>query len=418
MYSRHRQPRIRNARHHHGNATVVVMDAYLDHAATTPVRPQAREALSAWLDAANASSAHAAGQTARLAVETARDEVAAALSCSPHEVVFTSGGTEANNLVIKGVVWAARDRSRRQPHVVTSGVEHPAVLETVRWLADRGDATVTVVPPAPDGRVEVERVVDAVREDTVLVTVMAANNELGAINEVPALAAALAERDVVVHSDAVQAMATLPVELDAWGVDALSLSAHKFGGPQGVGVAVLRRGIPVEPLTHGGGQDRGVRSGTFATGLIAACGSAMSAAVADRKTLVPRLQHLADRLTEAVTSLDGVRRDGPTDPAHRLVSHVHLSLDDIESDALTLGLDGAGVAASAGSACGSGAARPSHVVAAAGLTGTPLRLSLGWTTTDAEVDHAIEVLTTLVPRLRAREGSHTLSLAPMTRQEA
>ncbi|MFU8839476.1 MAG: cysteine desulfurase family protein [Nitriliruptoraceae bacterium] len=380
------------------------MTLYLDHAATTPPRPEARAALDAWLGSANASSTHLAGQAARAVVEEAREAVATALGCSPHEVVFTSGGTEADNLAIKGVAWAARERGRGVPHLVTTAVEHPAVLDPARWLAARGDVRLTVVPPRPDGRVEVEQVLAAVRPDTVLVSVMAANNELGAINDVPALGAALRARGVPLHTDAVQAVATLDVSVAGWAVDALALSAHKVGGPQGVGVAVLRRGLPVVPLAHGGGQDRGVRSGTFAVGLDAACGAALTAAVADRGALGARLRAWSDRLAAEVTALDGVRRSGPADPAWRLASHVHLLLDGVAPEALSLGLDAAGLAASSGAACGAGATKASSVLEACGLLGTPLRLSLGWTTTEAEVDGAIEVLTELIPRLQAGSG--------------
>jgi cysteine desulfurase len=373
---------------------------YLDHAATTPPRPEARVALSRWLDAANASSTHAAGQDARAAVEEAREQVAAALRCSPHEVVFTAGGTEADNLAVKGIVWAARDRSRAIPHLVVSAVEHAAVLDPARWLAERGDATLTVVAPWPDGRVEPAAVLAAVRPQTVLVSVMAANNELGAVNDVAALSAALAERGVPLHTDAVQAVATLDVDVAGWGVAALALSAHKLGGPQGVGVAVLRRGLPVVPLLHGGGQDRGVRSGTFAAGLDAACGAALTAAVADRPVLRRRLRVLSDRLAVGLLAVDGVRRNGPADPAQRLASHVHLSLDGVVSEALALELDRAGLAASSGAACGAGATKASHVLEAAGVTGTPLRLSLGWPSTVEDVDRTIDVLTDVVPRLR------------------
>jgi cysteine desulfurase len=384
------------------DATVGTVNAtYLDHAATTPPRPEARAAWTAWVDAANASASHAAGQRARAAVEEAREQVAVGLRCSPHEVVFTSGGTEADNLALKGIVWAARDRRAATPHVVTTAVEHPAVLEVVGWLAARGDATVTVVPPDPDGSVPVDRVLDAVVDGTVLVSVMVANNELGAVNDLPALGDALADRPVVLHTDAVQAMATLDVDVAAWGVDALALSAHKFGGPQGVGVAVLRRGLPVEPLLHGGGQDRGVRSGTFAVAMDAACGAAVGAAVADRATLRARLSGLADRLATGLLALDGVRRNGPADPARRLVSHVHVSMDGVDPTALALGLDRAGLAASSGAACGAGAAKASHVLEACGVIGTPLRCSLGWTSTDADVDRALDVLGDLVPALRA-----------------
>jgi cysteine desulfurase len=374
---------------------------YLDHAASTPPRPEARAALSRWLEAANASAPHAAGQATRTAIEEARERIAAALGCSPHDVVFTSGGTEADNLTVKGVVWAARDRRADVPHVVTTAVEHPAVLAPARWLAERGDCRLDVVPSQPDGRVEVDRVVAAVREDTALVSVMTANNELGAVNDVSGLVAALADRGVPVHTDAVQAVATLDLDVAASAVAALSLSAHKFGGPQGVGVAVLRRGLPVEPSLHGGGQDRGVRSGTFATGLIAACGAGLTAAVADRPALRPRLRALTDRLAAGLLALDGVRRNGPTDPDLRLASHLHVTVDDVDPAALALALDRAEVAIASGAACGSGAATASPVLEACGIVGTPLRLSLGWSSTDADVDRALEVVTEVVPRLRS-----------------
>ena len=378
------------------------MSTYLDHAASTPPRPEARAALATWLDAANASSTHAAGQAARVAVEEAREAIATALSCSPHEVVFTSGGTEADNLAVKGVIWAARDRAGGTPHLITTAVEHPAVLDPARWLAERGDATLTVVAPARDGRVDVEQVLAAVGPRTALVSVMSANNELGAVNDIPGLAAALAEREIPLHTDAVQAIATLDVEVAAWGTAAMALSAHKFGGPQGVGIAVLRRGLPVVPLSHGGGQDRGVRSGTFATGLDAACGAALTAAVRDRTGLRERLRAMTDRLAGALTALDGVRRNGPADAAQRLASHVHLGIDDVDGGALSVALDRAGLDVSSGAACGSGAAKASHVLEAANVPGTPLRLSLGWTSTQADVDRAIDALTDVIPRVRAR----------------
>lgn len=389
------------------------MQTYLDHAATTPARPEARDALLGWLQAANASSTHAAGQQARTVVEQAREQVATGLGCSPHEVVFTSGGTEADNLAVKGIVWAARDRRASVPHVITTAVEHPAVLAPARWLADRGDCTLTVVAPDGEGRIDPASVLEAVTDDTVLVSVMAANNELGAVNDVAALQPDLRERGITLHTDAVQAMATREVDVSRWGVDALALSAHKFGGPQGVGVAVLRRGLPIEPLAHGGGQDRGVRSGTFATGLIAACGAAVSAAVADRPMLATRLRGLSDRLVDGIIDLDGVRRDGPRDAAARLTSHVHLSIQGVSTEALTLALDGVGVAGSPGAACGSGAASASSVLEAVGLIGTPLRLSLGWTSTQDDVDRAVDVLRDIIPRLQASgRGSFAVPVTP------
>jgi len=374
---------------------------YLDHAATTPPRPAARAALQRWLDVANPSSTHLPGQAARVAVEQARDQVASALGCSPHEVVFTAGATEADNLAVKGIVWAANQhRPGGRPHLVTTAVEHPAVLDPARWLAERGEATLSIVPAGADGRVDPEAVLAAVRADTVLVSVMAANNELGAVNDVPAIAAALAEREVAVHTDAVQAVLTREVDVGDWGVDALALSAHKLGGPAGVGVAVLRRGLPVVPLLHGGGQDRGGRSGTLAAGLDAACGVALEQTVAERSVLTPRLRDLSDRLAAGLLALDGVQRNGPADPTARLVTHLHVSIDGVDADALAVALDRAGLAASSGSACGSGAAASSHVLASIGARGTPLRLSLGWPSMDQDVDRALQVLGEVIPRLR------------------
>jgi len=387
---------------------VPAVQADLDHAATTPPRPEALEVLERWIGSANASARHLPGQAARRAVEHAREQAATALGCSPHDVIFTSGGTEADNLAIKGIVWAARARADGRPvHVVTTAVEHSAVLEPARWLTARGEIELDVVAPMTDGRVDVDDVLARVRDGsdgrapTVLVSVMGANNEIGAINDVARLGAALRARGVAFHVDAVQCVATLDVSLAGWEADALAVSAHKVGGPQGVGVAVLRRGLAIEPVTHGGGQDRGLRSGTFAVGLIAACGVALERAVTERAALRERLGELSDRLAAGLAPVEGVRRSGPTAAADRLASHVHVTIDGVDGEALALGLDAAGVSASAGSACSSGAAAASHVVDACGLDGTPLRLSLGWSTTRAEVDRAIAVLRDLVPRLRA-----------------
>jgi len=386
---------------------VPAMQADLDHAATTPPRPEVLEVLHRWIGSANASARHLPGQASRRAVEQAREQAAAALGCGPHDIVFTSGGTEADNLAIKGIAWAAR-RARGGPvHLITTAVEHAAVLEPARWLAERGDVELDVVAPRPDGTVDVDEVLALVRDaadgraPTVLVSVMGANNELGSINDVARLGGELRERGVSLHVDAVQCVTTLDVSLEAWSADAIAVSAHKIGGPQGVGVAVLRRGVAVESLTHGGGQDRGLRSGTFAVGLIAACGLALERAAAERASLRDQLAALSDRLAAGVTAIPGVRRSGPNAPGDRLASHVHVMIDDVDGEALALGLDAAGVFASSGSACSSGAATGSHVTEACGLRGTPLRLSLGRTSTVAEVDHAVATLSELVPRLRA-----------------
>jgi cysteine desulfurase len=378
---------------------------YLDHAASTVVRPAVRDELLRWLEGevGNPSSSHAAGRALRTAVEEARERVAGALGAHPQDVVFTSGGTEADNLAMKGLAWTGAARGRR--HLVTTAVEHPAVLEPARWVAAHDGLELTVVPAERDGRVDVERVLAAVRDDTAVVSVMAANNELGAVNDVATLGAALRERGVPFHTDAVQAFATQDVDVDAWQVDALALSAHKFGGPAGVGVAYLRRGVAIEPLTHGGGQDRGVRSGTFAAALDAACGVAVEEAASTRASLRERLAVLGDRLAGALLAIDGVRRNGPTDPRWRLPSHVHVSIDGVDGEALTFALDQAGLAVSAGAACGAGAQKASPVLAATGIEGdAAIRLSLGWTSTEGEVDRAVAVVTETVAELRAVGG--------------
>lgn len=384
---------------------------YLDHAATTPARPEAREAFLRALDAANASATHVDGQAARRLVEEAREAVADALNCSPHDVVFTSGGTEADNLAIKGVVWAAAAQRGHPPHVITSAVEHAAVLETLAWLERRGEAQVTRVAPRADGRVDAGDIAAGLGERTALVSVMAANNETGAVNDIPAIVAAV-DGAAVVHTDAVQAFATVDVDVQAWGVDAVALSGHKFGAPQGVGVAVLRRNVPIDALVHGGGQERDVRSGTYAVGMIAAFAAAVRVAVAERTQLRTRLAAMSARLARGLCDIEGVRLTGPEDSRDRLASHVHIMVDDVDPAGMALALDAAGVAVSSGAACGSGAAKASHVLEALGAVGTPLRLSLGWTSTDDDVDHALGVLTRVITASRA---GATVDLAALAR---
>jgi cysteine desulfurase len=371
---------------------------YLDHAASTSLRPDAQRALQAWLEVTgNASATHAAGQRARVAVEEARERAARVLGVAPGDVVFTSGGTEADNLAVKGIAWAARDDGHR--HLVTTAVEHPAVLDACRWLAEHQGFDLTVIPPQSDGRVDPERVLAAVRHDTALVSVMTANNELGAINDLAPLAD-LRERGVALHTDAVQAASTL--DLSSLDVDALALSGHKFGAPIGVGVAVLRRGFAVVPLHHGGGQDRQVRSGTFAAALDASLGAALEATAADRSRLSQVARAQTDRLAAGLRALDGVTRNGPEDPAWRLPTHVHVSVDGVDGEALTFALDRAGLQVAAGAACGSGALKASHVLEACGIgADAVLRLSVGWDTTDADIDRALDVLTDVIGRLRA-----------------
>lgn len=372
---------------------------YFDHAASAPLRPEARDALDAWFgETGNPSAIHAAGRRMRTAVEEAREQVAAGLGASPADIVFTSGGTEADNLGVKGLAEAI---SPGRSHIVTSAVEHPAVRETVRWLGARGN-DVTEVAPGRDGVIGVGDVLDALRPETGLVSIMAANNEIGSVNDVATLGSELRERGVAFHVDAVQAAVTLDVDVKRWKCDALALSAHKFGGPQGVGIAYLRAGVPVAPVQHGGGQDRGVRSGTMPAALIAAAGAAFLATVAERAAVRERLEVLRSDLVRALAEVPGVRVNGPTAPDRRLASHVHVSVDDVGPDALNLALDRAGLHASSASACVSGAGKASHVVEACGIDGDAIvRLSTGATTTQADVEQAIAIFTEIVTALRA-----------------
>ncbi|MGP8159952.1 MAG: cysteine desulfurase family protein [Candidatus Dormibacteria bacterium] len=378
---------------------------YLDHAATTPLDPQVRAAMLPWLGErfGNPSSVHRYGRRARAAVDEARDRVAAAAGCASREVVFTSGGTEADNLALRGVL--ERWGPERGRHLVVSAVEHEAVLTTARGLAEAGAATLTVVDCDRCGRIDSGAVAAAVRPDTVLVSVMLANNEVGTVQDVPAIAAAVRARNAgaLVHTDAVQALGKLPLGLDALGVDLLSLSAHKAHGPQGVGALIARHGVfPAAQLT-GGGQERGRRSGTENVAGIAGFGVAAELAERRRDADARRLSALAGRLTNLlVETVPGIEPTG--DPSARLPSLCSFVVPGCRSDLLLAVLDELGVCASAGSACSSGAPVPSHVLAAMGfgqLAGCALRLAAGRSTTGAEIEAAAERVQQAVARVRA-----------------
>lgn len=353
----------------------------------------------------NPSSLHARGRLARAAVEAAREQVADALGVTPLEVLFTSGGTEADNAAVKGIAWAARE-AERGSHLVTTAIEHHAVLESVEWLAAHAGFTATIVPPGADGIVDAERVLAAVRPDTVLVSVMAANNELGTIQPLDVIGPKLAELGVALHTDAVQAFGRAPLDLSAWGVDALALSAHKFNGPKGVGVLMLRREMAAHPVLHGGGQERGVRSGTLNAAGIVGCGAAAELTASDMNAEVPRLRALRDRMLGGLLAVEGVVLNGSAEA--RLPHNAHVAVAGCDGEALLLALDQAGVAASTGSACQSGAAEPSHVLTAIGADPdvAHLRLTCGRTTTVAEVDAAVNAFTDCVGDLRAAGGGY------------
>jgi cysteine desulfurase len=377
---------------------------YLDHAATTPLDPEVRAAVLPWLGElfGNPSSAHGHGRRARAAVDEARDRVAVAAGCASREVILTSGGTEADNLALRGVLerWGA-ERGR---HLVVSAVEHEAVLATARGLAEAGRSDLTVVDCDRQGRIDPAAVAAAVRPDTVLVSVMLANNEVGTVQDVPAITAAVRARNsrTLVHTDAVQALGRLPLGLDALGVDLLSLSAHKAYGPQGVGALVARAGVfPAAQIT-GGGQERERRSGTENVAGVVGFGAAAELAGRRQETDAAELSRLAGWLTDLL--VETIPELEPTgDPAVRLPGLCSFVVRECRSELLLAVLDELGVCASAGSACSSGAPVPSHVLDAMGfgdLAGSALRLSLGRSTTGTDVQVAAERVRIAVSRVR------------------
>lgn len=381
-----------------------LMGVYLDHAATTPLDPGVFAALRPYMetDFGNPSSVHSWGRDAREAVEVAREQVAAALGVPALDVLFTSGGTEADQ-VVKGIAWAARANGRGA-HLVTTAIEHHAVGEACRWLADRQGFTLTVVPPQLDGIVDPERLLAAVQSNTVLASVMAANNELGTIQPLDVIGPALRERGVPLHVDAVAAFGRAPLDVEGWGIGALALSAHKLGGPKGVGVLVLRRDLPADPVIHGGGQERGFRSGTLNTPGIVGCGAAVQLSAATMPAEVERLRRLTTRLRDELLAVEGVTLNGHLDT--RIPSNVHVAVAGCDGEALVYALDAAGVAVSTGSACASGAARQSHVLEAIGAPAdrAHLRLTAGRTTTEDDIEVAAAAFRDAVKGLRDAGG--------------
>ena len=377
------------------------MNVYLDHAATTPVDPRVLQAMMPFFSEhpGNASSLHAFGQEARRAVDQARAEVAAAVGARPAEVVFTSGATESDNLAVLGVAFASQHRGR---HILTSAIEHHAVLEACHVLEDQGYA-VTRVPVDARGVVDPDDVRRALRPDTVLVSVMAANNEIGTLQPVAEIGRLTRERQIPFHSDATQLVGAMPVDVDELGVDLLSLSAHKRYGPKGVGALYVRPGVPLMPLQRGGSHERGRRGGTENVPGIVGLGAALRIAVREMAEEHRRVTALRDRLMRGALALPGAQLNG--DPGRRLANNVNLSFDGTDSQSLVMGLDLHGVAASAGSACSSGSMEPSHVLVALGLApqraASAVRLTLGRTTSDADISYALDALRDVVDRLRA-----------------
>ncbi|WP_369134494.1 cysteine desulfurase family protein [Modestobacter sp. I12A-02662] len=387
---------------------------YLDHAATTPMLPAALAAMTEQLArVGNASSLHASGREARRVAEQSREGLAAALGARPSEVLFTGGGTEGDNLAVKGLYWARRGADDRRRRVVASPAEHHAVLDSVEWLEKHDGAEVTWLRVEANGRITPESLADALGDgrDVAVASVMWANNEIGAVSDLAALADVAHAVGVPLHTDAVQAIGQVAVDFGASGVDALTMTGHKLGGPMGAGALLLRRDAECTPLLHGGGQERDVRSGTLDVAAIVGLAVAAQAAVADRAERTARTAALRDRLISGVLervpdaqlngpALDDVVAGGPG----RLPGNAHLSFPGAEGDLLLMLLDARGIECSTGSACSAGVARPSHVLLAAGAhparARSSLRFSFGHTSTDADVDAVLEVIEPVVERAR------------------
>lgn len=374
---------------------------YADHAATTALSPRALEAMTPYFRDAygNPSSLYTFGQQAKSDLDAARAEVARCLNAKPEEIFFTSGGTESDNWALKAV---AELRGGKGRHIITSAIEHHAILHTLEHLEKALGFSVTYLPVDSLGRVDPQAVKAAIRPDTILITVMAANNEIGTIEPIAEIGAIAREAGVLFHTDAVQAVGHIPVDVSAWNCDMLSLSGHKFHGPRGVGALYARRGLRLPPLIHGGGQEKGRRSGTEnvagAVGLAAALREAVDGLEARSVLLAAR----RDRLIEGLTRLPCSRLTG--DPVHRLPGTASFVFEGVEGEALLLHLDAKGICASSGSACSSASLDPSHVLLAIGLPHEvahgSLRLSLGEENTDEDVDYLLQAVPEVVEYLR------------------
>ncbi len=350
----------------------------------------------------NASSLHAAGRRARRSVEESREALAAALGARPSEVIFTGGGTESDNLAVKGIYWARRAADPRRTRVLASAVEHHAVLDAVEWLVAHEGAQVTWLEVDALGRVHPDVLADALDDDVALVTVMWANNEVGTVQPVRALAGIAHEYGVPLHTDAVQAVGQLPVDFAASGVDAMTVTGHKLGGPLGAGALLLGREVGCTPLLHGGGQERDVRSGTFDPPALAGLAVATTLAAERRPQSARQLAGLRDQLvSRVVEAVPDAVLNGDVGPG-RLPGNAHFSFPGCEGDSLLLLLDARGVEVSTGSACSSGVARPSHVLVAMGAdeerARSSLRFSLGHSSTQSDVDALLDVLPAVVER--------------------
>jgi len=400
---------------------------YLDHAATTPMRPEAIQAMTAQMAViGNASSLHTSGRVGRRVVEESRETIAQALGARPSEVLFTSGGTESDNLAIKGTFWARRDADPRRVRLLVSTVEHHAVMDCVDFLEAHEGAKVSWLEVDHLGRVHPETVrmaIEADPESVALVSVMWANNEVGTVQPIAEIAAVAHEFDIPVHSDAVQAAGQIEVDFARSGLDLMSVTGHKVGGPQGVGALLARRDATLVPLTHGGGQERQIRSGTLDVPAIRGFAVALSCATANLAVEAERLVALRDKLIRGAQDAGfGIRVSGdwePGDGGRRLPGNAHLLVPGCDGDSLLYLLDAAGVECSTGSACQAGVPQPSHVLLAMGMSEQQargaLRLTLGHTSTEVDVDAFLAALPAAVERAQRAQVATSTQVATSAR---
>ncbi len=389
---------------------------YLDHAATTPVDPAVLEGMLPYFSEryGNASSIYGLGREAREALDQARLRCAEVLGCQPSEIVFTSGATESDNLALRGVAWAARIAGSGRdgaPHIVTTAIEHHAVLHTAQSLERQGFAA-TYLAPDERGIVGAPAIEAALRPETCLISLMHANNESGAIQPVRKVAEIACERGILVHTDAVQAAGMLPLGVDELGVDLLSLSAHKFYGPKGVGLLYVRKGTAIDFQQQAGSQEQGRRGGTENVAGIVGLGLALERAEERRVAYIAHCRSLRDRLMRGVVAaIPDARVNGPLDPALRLPNNLNVAIPGVDGETVLFNLDLAGIAASAGSACTTGNTEPGHVLLAMGLTAelckASLRFTVGRSNTEGQIDRAVKEIVRAVERVRA-VGSNVL----------
>lgn len=376
-------------------------EIYMDYAATTFIKPEVLEEMNPYLTQyfGNPSSIYHISRKTKAAVDIARDRIASAINSRGDEIYFTSGGSEADNWAIKGIAFANRDKGN---HIITSCIEHHAVLHTCEYLEDQG-FEVTYLPVNEQGIIKIDDLKNAITDKTILVSIMFANNEIGTIEPIKEIGEICREKGIIFHSDAVQAVGNVPIDVKDMKIDLLSMASHKFYGPKGMGALYVKKGIKIHNLIHGGAQERARRAGTENVAGIVGMGRAVELAVENMKNESKRLESLRDKLIEGLLKIPGTRLNGAVGDK-RLPGNVNISFEDIEGDVLLMSLDSLGVCASSGSACSAGAIEPSQVLLSIGLSKEmakgALRLTMGSRTTEEEVDYLLEVIPGIIERIR------------------